>query len=45
VRLREAGRAAVEAQSWETVIARFERDLEEVAGVEPTSTDAIPILA
>ncbi|HEY1847762.1 MAG TPA: glycosyltransferase family 1 protein, partial [Opitutaceae bacterium] len=31
-RLRLAGRAAVEAQSWETVIARFEGDLAEVAG-------------
>ena len=45
MRLREAGRAAVEMQSWETVIARFERDLEEVAGVEPTSADPIPVLA
>ena len=32
-RLRRAARAAVEEQSWETVIARFEGDLEETAGV------------
>jgi glycosyltransferase involved in cell wall biosynthesis len=31
-RIKIAGRAAVEAQSWETVIARFESDLAEVAG-------------
>jgi glycosyltransferase involved in cell wall biosynthesis len=45
LRLREAGRAAVEMQSWETVIARFERDLEDAAGVEPTSAGPIPVLA
>ena len=30
--LRRAARPAVEAQAWEAVIARFERDLREVAG-------------
>jgi glycosyltransferase involved in cell wall biosynthesis len=44
-RLREAGRAAVESQSWEKVIARFERDLEDVAGVEPTPLGPVPVLA
>lgn len=31
--LRPAARASVEAQSWENVIVRFERDLAEIAGV------------
>jgi glycosyltransferase involved in cell wall biosynthesis len=44
-RLRAAGRAAVESQSWEKVIARFERDLEDVAGVEPTPLGRVPVLA
>lgn len=34
-RLRFAGRASVEQQSWGTVIARFESDLEEAAGIAP----------
>ena len=34
-RLRTAGRAAVEAQSWETVIEGFEANLEEAAGRLP----------
>ncbi len=37
--LRQAARAAVEAQSWETVIARFEADLAEVAGMQPVSAE------
>jgi glycosyltransferase involved in cell wall biosynthesis len=44
-RLRVAGRAAVEAQSWERVIARFERDLEEIAGVVRSPVGAAPVLA
>jgi glycosyltransferase involved in cell wall biosynthesis len=44
-RLRLAGRAAVEAQSWEKVIARLEADLEEVAGVAPTNAGPFPVLA
>lgn len=42
--LRTAARAAVEAQSWEKVIARFESDLEEVAGVARMRADpaAVP---
>jgi glycosyltransferase involved in cell wall biosynthesis len=43
-RLRLAGRAAVEAQSWEKVIARFEADLEEVAGVAHAPTNPSPVL-
>jgi glycosyltransferase involved in cell wall biosynthesis len=43
-RLRLAGRAAVEAQSWAKVIARFEADLEKIAGVVPTPIDAAPAL-
>jgi glycosyltransferase involved in cell wall biosynthesis len=43
--LRGAGRAAVEPQSWERVIARFERDLEDAAGVEPTPPGPVPVLA
>lgn len=31
--LRPAARASVEAQSWDNVIARFERDLVEIAGI------------
>jgi glycosyltransferase involved in cell wall biosynthesis len=45
IRLREAGRAAVETQSWETVIARFERDLEGVAGIEPACELRMPVVA
>jgi glycosyltransferase involved in cell wall biosynthesis len=44
-RLKFAGRAAVEAQSWETVISRFERNLEEAAGVAHTHSTAAPVLA
>ncbi len=44
-RLRRAGRAAVEAQSWEKVIARLERDLELAAGVERTAPQPVPALA
>jgi glycosyltransferase involved in cell wall biosynthesis len=43
--LRKSGRAAVEAQSWERVIARFERDLEVAAGVERPGTIPAPALA
>jgi glycosyltransferase involved in cell wall biosynthesis len=43
-RLGTAGRAAVETQSWEKVIARFEADLEDVAGVEHTSANRSPAL-
>lgn len=41
--LRPAARLAVEAQSWETVIARFEADLGAVAGVTPPVRE--PVLA
>jgi glycosyltransferase involved in cell wall biosynthesis len=44
-RLRAAARAAVEAQSWESVIARFEADLEEIAGVAHLRADPAPVLA
>jgi glycosyltransferase involved in cell wall biosynthesis len=44
-RLRTAGRAAVEAQSWESVIARLERDLEAAAGVERVAAVPAPALA
>jgi glycosyltransferase involved in cell wall biosynthesis len=44
-RLRLAGRAAVEAQSWETVIVRLERDLELAAGVERAAAKPVPALA
>jgi glycosyltransferase involved in cell wall biosynthesis len=44
-RLRVAGRAAVEEQSWEKVIARFERDLEETAGVVREPVPSAPVLA
>lgn len=43
-RLRLAGRAAVEAQSWETVIARFEGDLELTAGMERAPAAPAPVL-
>ena len=43
-RLRLAGRAAVEAQSWERVIARFEADLGEIAGVGPMPAAPLPVL-
>jgi glycosyltransferase involved in cell wall biosynthesis len=43
--LRTAARAAVEAQSWEKVIARFEEDLEEIAGVAHLQADSAPVLA
>jgi glycosyltransferase involved in cell wall biosynthesis len=43
-RLRAAAREAVEAQSWEKVICRFEADLEAVAGVahSPADPAAVP---
>ncbi len=44
-RLRVAGRAAVEEQSWEKVIARFEGDLACAAGVERAPSGAAPALA
>src|ERR1017187_5450757 len=44
-RLRVAGRAAVEAQSWQKVIARFESDLEGAAGVEHAPAAIAPVLA
>jgi glycosyltransferase involved in cell wall biosynthesis len=39
--LRPAARAAVEAQSWENVIGRFEADLAAVAGVSATVPEAV----
>ena len=44
-RLRASGRAAVEAQSWETVIARLERDLAVAAGVDRPAAMPAPALA
>jgi glycosyltransferase involved in cell wall biosynthesis len=44
-RMRIAARAAVEAQSWEKVIARFEGDLEQIAGVVRPPVAAAPVLA
>jgi glycosyltransferase involved in cell wall biosynthesis len=44
-RLRIGGRAAVEAQSWEKVIERFEEDLEAIAGVVRLPAGAAPVLA
>ena len=44
-RLRHAARAAVEVQSWDLVIARFEADLEREAGLSPTRTPETPVLA
>jgi glycosyltransferase involved in cell wall biosynthesis len=44
-RLRFAGRTAVEQQSWETVIARFESDLEEAAGIAPLPAGPAPAFA
>ena len=46
-RLRTAGREAVERQSWETVIARFEADLEDAAGLPrpPAHTAPAPATA
>jgi glycosyltransferase involved in cell wall biosynthesis len=44
-RLRVAGRAAVEPQSWERVIARFEGDLEIAAGLERAPAGPAPALA
>ncbi len=44
-RLRIAAREAVEAQSWERVIARFEGDLEEIAGVTRLAEAAAPVPA
>jgi glycosyltransferase involved in cell wall biosynthesis len=44
-RLRTAARAAVEAQSWESVIARFEGDLEEIAGVAHLQAESAPVPA
>ena len=44
-RLRAAGRAAVEAQSWEKVISRFESDLGDAAGLAHAHTGEAPVLA
>jgi glycosyltransferase involved in cell wall biosynthesis len=44
-RLRIAGRMAVEAQSWATVIAKFEGDLKEIAGVIHAPLGTAPVLA
>ena len=44
-RLRLAARPAVEAQSWETVIATFERDLAREAGLSLPVERALPIPA
>jgi len=44
-RLRASARAAVEAQSWERVIARFEGDLENAAGVVHTPAGPQPVAA
>jgi glycosyltransferase involved in cell wall biosynthesis len=44
-RLRVAGRHAVEAQSWEKVIARLEGDLERIAGVARAPGGAAPVPA
>jgi glycosyltransferase involved in cell wall biosynthesis len=44
-RLRLEGRKAVEAQSWETVITKFESNLEEAAGVAHSHAAAAPVLA
>jgi glycosyltransferase involved in cell wall biosynthesis len=44
-RLRAAGRSAVEAQSWETVISRFESDLEVLAGLAQTAAGPAPVPA
>jgi len=43
-RLRIGGRAAVETQSWENVIARFESDLESAAGAERSPAGPAPVL-
>jgi len=44
-RLRVAARTAVEAQSWDKVIEKFETDLEGEAGVEHTAAARSPALA
>ena len=44
-RLRAAARGAVEAQSWEKVVARFERDLEIAAGMERMPAGPAPVPA
>ena len=44
-RLRASARAAVEVQSWETVIARFEEDLERLAGLGRAGRAPAPVLA
>ena len=44
-RLRRAAREAVEAQSWERVIARFEGDLEALAGMARPTANAARALA
>jgi glycosyltransferase involved in cell wall biosynthesis len=44
-RLRSAGRAAVESQSWERVIGGFEADLEAAAGCPPLARSVTPALA
>jgi glycosyltransferase involved in cell wall biosynthesis len=44
-RLRAAARAAVEAQSWENVVARFEADLESEAGLRRMPAGPAPVPA
>jgi len=44
-RLRLAGRKAVEAQSWESVISKFESNLEDAAGVAHAHSPSAPVLA
>jgi glycosyltransferase involved in cell wall biosynthesis len=44
-RLRAAAREAVEAQSWEKVIARFEGDLEALAGLARTAASEARAIA
>ena len=44
-RLRVAARTAVEAQSWDRVIEKFETDLEGEAGIEHTAVGRSPALA
>jgi len=42
-RLRASARAAVEAQAWSSVIARFEADLLEIAGIRPAPAVPCPV--
>lgn len=43
-RLRASARVAVEAQSWEKVIAQFESDLEDEAGISHAAAGGMPAL-